>query len=849
MIILLRYTTLNHKKLSLISSKRRFFLSRFQSPSLSLNNNSSIEQGLKTEIIIPAQCKSPSQSLSPTRPTSLTSLENTEKYNEFENSQLRQLADSILLKLDELPIDKTFEGSSDLYLLKKSTFDRPFINPIDLHILENSKIMTPTTRFNTQNHLTSKILNVHDKFLKNNTYYDYKFDLINKFNPIEELKILNTFMKRLTLSNYQNSNELIKSFLKNRIIYSNNSDILFNNNRQLAYLLLDYFLKNYNHRNILVVKQIIKLMGNWDIFSLNVYLKNLIQLNVDSYQNLNVLNSILSTFLINNIKLNKTSIYLIYSHIQKLNELSLFKHDSLRDLKYQLQKRLLNENLINSHKITAIIFEDISRSFTLLRKYQTQKDIAKKIQLELFNSINLLSKFQTTEKLKISNKNLTSKSFRKLFSSTKYKDMSSFSSLLLIHLSVNNWKFTWDSIALNYNLLKDQNFSTATIISKECKAKLLKENSPTKFTDFGRIFNYDLVKFKNYVKTSASYYLLSHTSSISNWQLFIRSLNEFNLMTNNEGVSYSVYRKSLNHLLDINLLKSNLDPLTYLLLIKFLLHKSLLTEMGSVKRSDVLFIKFQSKVDNIFNTNFRNSNLQTWLSKRSSVRTELEKNASQETKLFESCFGLNLQPKKTIFEEKVEVKEVPSPLPTHDFISSDLSIITPFEKFLFERIGKLRVLDSVEKITSEYNEYSKFWDSKNINLKDVQSNYHLGFINQSYKNDMIKWENSALSKIENELGSKISTIYKDESSDSNLNDFKINKLNKLNDVINENLTSLLNKTEDYIVISKTSSNSGSKFRRLNPTSSLNNLLPNDWLHIVLQKSLNDWMVNQLVKKD
>jgi hypothetical protein len=782
--------------------------------------------------------------------TFLVSLKNTISYNDHEILQLKQLENSIIEKLEKISIDSSFNGNSDLYIIKKSPKMKPFINEIDLHILKCSQIMIPSSRFNSQNYLTKNILKSHNKFLTNNTYYDYKYKLINNSNSISEARILYDFIDRLTRYNYQNSNELIKSFLKNRIIYSDDCHHLFQENKNLSYMLINYFLQLYNYSNMSVVRKIIALMGNWDTFSLNIFLKKSIQSNFTIYQSLNIIDNVLSIFINNNLYLNKTSIYLIYMHIQRINENLLLKINEPSNLKYKFHDIILNNEINNNHTLTSIIYKELSRNFNLIDKYNNNKTLIEYLINDSLKSMKLIPKFKSLDDINITKNNFSTKSFRKLMLSTKYKDIDTFNSFLSTHITASNWKFAWNASISNYNFLKENKITIENSISKTLKNKLLKDNSPTKYTDFGKIFNYDLNKVQHYLQSTGGYNLLIYLSSISNWQLFIRSMNELNSLNDNESnfsnLSWIIYYRSLKHLFDINLSNSHLDSITYLILVKFILHKSLLTNMGSVKRSDILFRKFQFKIDKIFNTDFPH-NLHNWLTKRSSVRADLEKIQSKNLLLFESCFEINKKPENWKIYNTIDEKKATNTngniINNNNLISPDLSIITPFEKLLFQKLSDLKILDTSEKINLEYNEYSEFWDSKNIDHKDVQSQYHLGFINRSYKYNMIKWANSQLNHIENKNDLKFSSFTINDSI-SDFDKFKSDKLNKLNNVIHDDLTELLNTTTNYIVYENKSSTSPKvpKYVPIDPSSSLNNILPNDWMHMVVKKSMVSWLL-------
>ncbi|KAG0685556.1 hypothetical protein C6P40_004846, partial [Pichia californica] len=148
--------------------------------------------------------------------------------------------------------------------------------------------------------------------------------------------------------------------------------------------------------------------------------------------------------------------------------------------------------------------------------------------------------------------------------------------------------------------------------------------------------------------------------------------------------------------------------------------------------------------------------------------------------------------------------------------------ITEFESLIFDKLSTLRILNTKNKIKNEFIQFKNFYNLKNIKQNDIIKQYHLGLINKSYKFNDIKWE-----KIQPKFYDKLINLKIENNNDL----LKFNALSKINDIIHENLTDLLNTSDNnnYQIFYK---NLNSKnFKPLNEKNSLNNVLPNDWMYM------------------
>ncbi|KAG0685001.1 hypothetical protein C6P40_004956, partial [Pichia californica] len=274
----------------------------------------------------------------------------------------------------------------------------------------------------------------------------------------------------------------------------------------------------------------------------------------------------------------------------------------------------IKNNLTDNNYITNLFFKELLNNFNYIINHKNDNKFNKILIDDSIKLINLIPKTENSKYVNITLDNYCSKSFRNLYLSTKFKSKKIFLYLIESHLKVNNFKFSFDI-----------SFHTS-------------KSHPIHFKNYINYFNKSQM-YKLY-QGPLGYKLISHLSSISNWQLLIRTINEIKIKTQSDKetrLSWIIYYKSIKHLLDLNLNNSHLDKTTYLLILKYLIHQSLDSDLGPFKRWDILFKNLQSKIDSIFNSNHLiNNNIYIWLNKLSLVRAK-RKNESK-FKLFNSIF-------------------------------------------------------------------------------------------------------------------------------------------------------------------------------------------------------------------
>lgn len=790
------------------------------------------------------------------------SLELAGTHQAFEEDELKKLESSVISKLNHMSIDRSDEHNRDLKLLTKVYKPMPALSPIDEHILKCAAAMVGSTDGAGHDSLKKQFSKVPNKNIKNNQLYQYKYRLISSRHSLEEVKIFTKFINRLTNKVYLNSNERIRSFLINRVVHSPDLDYLLSSSRELSYLLINYFLRNIRFSNIAITNKIIRHMGQWDVYSLNIFLKNTLEFHSSFYDKMNIVNTVLYTFLQNDISLNRTSVYLIYKHTNSIDLAGTYTGSSTKlHFKYFLQSLMKKHDLLDNKYITSIAFTNMCVTYKVLNAGQRNNNISRILNQDIEKTAGIIPTFYPISSLDINLKSISTKTFRKLFLYTKYRDIECFKALLLAHLTTLNWSFAWTTLSSTFRALSNENVKLPP--SSESKTLLSRKYKNLKYSNFGRVFNFNKDMFLSYIHNSIGAKLLRHLSSTCNWQLFLRSFNELKSLDSKESktsvssLHWNIYEYSLRHLLETNLSKSHLNPLSYLVLVKYLLHDSLNTELGPMKlSSDKLFQEFQLKIDSIYSTKFYGKNHEVWKIKRRSARADRLKHSKFQ--LFDSLFdveqiscningyselfkkdnkaNVNKKSKQTLFTTSNNNELIPS------LITPDLSIITEFESILFKRLSKLQVLDTQEKVLKEYNEYAQFWDSKGINIRDVIANWHLGFINKSYKYNMIKWEND--SSLMSENLDKSGTFKNDSSSFQTLSSNAINKIKhtSTNPDVSISFETVITK---YNIPKKNSSESN--WVKIGPVCSLHTILPNDWLDIIIYASLNDWLSDKFLK--
>ncbi|GAV28618.1 hypothetical protein PMKS-002091 [Pichia membranifaciens] len=799
------------------------------------------------------------------------------------NPELEKLGRSIISRLESLEIDRDIKHNIDLHKLIDKDDTKSTLSPIDEHILLNAKAMALSrdhSRILRQNTgLKAK------KKLIDDTLYEYKYELINDPHSIVEITCLISFIRRLTKYNFMNSTSQIKHFLKSRIIYSEEGQQLLKSNTALAYYMIDFFMRSGTLSNIAIIEDIVRVIDGWDTYSLNIYLKRSLGYCVDSYFRLRLIEKAVIKFSENKLKLNKTTLYMIYMHIDKASQHSF----DLQCFKYDLQKFLIERDLLSGPHFTSILFEDLCNSFSIINAERQHlyknRNLSHMYTLidDSIKSIKIMPKFKNCSQLNINRNNYSIKSLRKVFLNSRFKNVECFKKLISAHLEIFNWKRAWNMVISNYHCL--QNFPTIPP-TESMKSKMLKQYPDSKFTNFGKLFAFNQKFFVTLLRGPIGHQLVSHLCSTSNWQLVIRMINEVNCLRisgdgNNEEtkVVWNTFYVCLKCLLDVDLSKSLLDPMCHLILMKYLLNMALNTDLGTYKRWDILFRRLQAKIDSIHNTSFsklgsnlvlpepdKTDNVYVWMERVRLVRAK--RSGYKDFQLLGSVFDttecydasdevsdvtgneekqrqLQTQPQPQSQSQSQCQGDATTPL-VSNLVSRDLSVITPFESTLFRSLSSLRILDSKKKIEAEYNIFSEFWDSKNIDHNDVLEHFHLGFINKNYKHERIKWEIYSPNLPELNTEPEIPDV---NNLDNETNILRLRAIAKINGAVQENLPELLNSSKKYVAMEKvvTKRYNHGFFRSIDPKNSLNNLLPNDWLYMVLNKCHNDWLVHYLTK--
>lgn len=860
-----------------------YLRSRFQQLSIPTENQPNDENAtnaLQTSVSSSASCATSPldehRSVSPSEnqlisPPSLSKFTPVRFRSEFRsrNKELEDLQKSIIRKLNSIWIDRSLKSNTDLEIITEKCETKPSLSPIDEHILLNAKVMVPSDDHSGNDYQRLKLKRLTRNKLIDGNLYEYKYELIHDCNSIVEIKLLVSLIQRLTKYTFLNSTDRIKHFLKSRIIYTHEGQQLLRKNKSLTYCLIDFFMRNGSLSNIAIVEDIIKIVGDWDTFSLNIYLKHSLSFCTDPFLKLRLVESTINKFIQNDIYPNRTTLYIIYMNIDKAG-LNSF---DLQNLKYAMQDFFFEKNLLNGAEFTTILFEDLYNSWLLIDN-EKQRFLKKKkgsyrriLTSDSIRTMNLIPKFKSLEQLEVDNR-YTTKCLRKVFLNSKFKSANSFKVLLFAHLE-ENWKRSWDMAISNYYFLRD---TTSQSLTESIKATSLKRYPELRFTNLGKLFFRDRRYLVNCLQKPIGYRLVTYLSSQANWQLLVRTLNELNSLTApastdkyENGVAWNTFYKSLKDLLDTDLDKTLLDPMCYLVLLKYLMNNALNTTLGPYKRWDRLFRKSQRKIDAIYHTSFsklntsctsldseKMGNVYVWLEKVRLVRAKRSINRSHQLygAIFDTteCRDVSDEISEVTGNEKIAKSySDPDSLPNSNLISPDLSVITPFESLLFKSLSSLKVLDSKEKVETERKMFSSFWDSKRINSIDVLNNYHLGFINKSYKFGKIRWEQNITGVYDSMIDPEIPGITK---SDVETDTLKMEAIARINNIVQDNLTVFLDNSKKHTALELVVSlkRPDGIYKKIDPESSLNNVLPNDWLYMVIDKCHNDWLIQQFTKK-
>lgn len=745
---------------------------------------------------------------------------------------LHSLGDSIINKLSNSVVDKRNQVNRDLKLINSKPVVKA-LGEIDFHTLKNASLITRTSNHNQENVI-----------LENGEYFVYKYPLINPKNSIVEIPEFVKFLNRITKYRYINSKELITKFIVTRVLKNKEIDShLRGKERKLVfYSLLDFFTRNFSYLNFKTFEELIS-MYEWDTSSLNILLSNVLHYDLSLEKKMMLIDHILSKFQETGSNINKTTVYLIYSFAQDANLLLKYKmRDTYRQQNFDLTKFVqtletyISENgMRHNTTFTSLIYKTLFKIDKLINENKKSATILKSLHEDSLKSMRLLPVHKSIEQLGINENNLTLDSYNALYLHTKYVNPLILSYLFSIHITHSKWKFIWDTMMSTMKYLKENPYKLPSSKSKQ-KYKMVKA---LRYTKYGTLFSCNpnsLIKSLNHAMGRK---LLEPLLDTCNWQLFIRALNDINSLHNECGhiIPYKVYSIALNHLLSTDLKRSHLNPQAFLILTKYLIHDSLNSDLGPFKRQDILLNNLQSKVDNLLGSSFASTNMDEWNHRRCSARAELL-NSDKKELLLTSIFdtnGINSHskiPQVPDFDAKSFADHI---IP--DLISPNLSTLTGFECKLFKEMSKLRVLDSKQKVQKEYNEYSSFWDFRNINTDDILSQYHLGYIEKSYKHGDLKWltHPSALPGkhlISNTIDSEL----------------KLNKLAKIDSLIHDDETNILKHGNKITVLSAVQSEGQIQYKSIESAKSLSSVMPNDWLDAVVDKNFKEWVACKLANK-
>lgn len=716
----------------------------------------------------------------------------------IEPTSLNVLEDSIINKISCLKLSKLADDNDDLKLIRDIETVRPKLTDIDAFILRISKMMVESSTHRLD--YIKTINTIESKFFKNGKPYKYKYPLLSDKATLTEVTTLKDLVRRLTKDNFINNNENIKSFIVNRIMKCRDTNILLQQDRELTYILLHYFLRKYKPSNLAFIEKLLNNVDQYDTRLLNLIMNYSFKNASSQYDKLKIINKMLSTFNYYGVNLNRTSIYIIFKH------LIFGKNISNMKLHRFLMKYMKNEQIIDNKYITSLLYEKLLKLYILLNETK-DSNIRNAVTEEIKNLFSIFPKFNKVEPNEVS-----LSCIRKLFSTSKFNDEVSFRRIFQLHLYENKWRFVWDSIS-TYRLLQTNalpNFS---------KNKLLRKFPSLKYSNFGQSFKKGFHFLGSLWASELCYYAIK----THNWELLIRVVNEFN------DLKYLVFKKAFTALLELDVTESRLDYNEYLIIVKFLLHSSLKNRLGAFTRNDSVFKKLQEKIDSLYGTSFSPQNYTAWQQNIEVAKLEFEKNSSSKFQLFDHYFIKNEDYVSTFIIE--EDMETPSPNDFSSLITPDLSRVTSFEKRLLEKLSNLKILDTEEKTMMEYNNYSEFWDSKGIRMEDVKNNYFLGVADCSYKNEDIQWK-------------PIDTNYDRDRIIPKDFEFKNNKMyEQINNFLDEELIVLLKGNPKYEIVL----NLGNETRILNPSSSLNNVLPTDWLQFPFQQTHREWIEDSIVK--
>ena len=785
------------------------------------------------------------------------------------NLEISLLQNSIISKLNSL--EYSSNDFYDIHLLYEKDKLLLELSEIDKHILLLSKEIAPdSTNISSSSSTTSNYIYSDDLDLQNFQSLKFKYDLINNKNSIIELETLIDFVNRISQNHYLNYNLMIKRFLKKRLVYAKDIHPLLRDNKELIYILMNYFLKNYKYSHLSIAKYIVSINGSWDIYMINILLKNTLNYTYNLSQSLLIIDQTLQKCINDKIQLNSTTLFLIYD---KINDLKDIDFTIATDLNNYLHKLFINSNLNNNKHFTNIAYKKL---FSNYKKIQNSCTLNTQLKNSLINdssnSISLIPLLYENNSQFLNGNIFQIKSIEKLYLNTKFKNIYTFNRFIEMLLSSNQWKKAWSSIIPVYNVLDSYSVVDLTSIVKNRsnRVQLLEINPRFNISNFGRLFHYDKHFLSYQIKNYLSVPLLTYLINTNNWQLLIRSINEIRKIGNsiNENNSNSksnsssnfngyIIEQVLRKLSKLDLNDSYLDKTHFLILSKYILNLYLSNQYSCLKFSNALINELQHKIDKLYDTKYSySSNFNNKINKRiNSVRTEyLSTNKFNKTSLLSSCFQTSSSSNSHIEDKSnsINAKDISN----DDLYSPNILEYTKFELSLYENLDQLYLLDTPEKLKKEKDKYYKQWEDKCIKDKDILKNYHLGFINRDYSRKNIKWVNKTMNDLmkgdeirieNNEIKNNVNKNGIDDD-DKFIDEIKNNKLNKIESQIKDDISKLLNTSSNFKVMEKkyTKSYPDGKFVIINPIeSSIHNIQPNDWIDFVINKTLNDKITENL----
>ena len=791
--------------------------------------------------------------------------------------ECNDLQDSIISKLENLKVDLSSERYSDSHIFNNSRGYESYLSPSDAHILHVAKQKIPSDEYLQPVSMKSTV--VRRKYCNDPTM-TYRYKLVNNLHSIEEINTLIDFTKRLTSKNYINSKLAIQSFLKKRLIYSSEMHQILIHHKIISYMLIDYFMSTYKVSNLHAAQYIISVLGSWDTHSLNIYMKNVLRLELDELQTLRLIDGLLIKFASSNVPIDRVTFRFIYQSIsvmknREMNCLKLKNYLLTKFTEPNGRKRLIDQ------KVVAILFKEINNSLRIVSDIQySDPNFAQLIRDDALNTMHHIPVTKSTsEQSTYINTNASPiKELKKTYAYSKFKTVPIFLELITSLMDGSCWKRAWVTIMSNHTYF---NKFAGKEVNVELKKQIMKDIPKVKYSFYGKIFSNRKDVFLRTLNNSLATKLVSHQAQISNWQLLLRTLNEIEHINEVEGLNNDnlalAYEVALRKLAEIDMNSSHLDDTAFLLLAKVFLHRYLSTKLGSFRYVYDLAYKLQTKIDAIHNTSYAQDETYTALLKNKINPARCEYLSKDKLIDYASLFLKDVKsynPDTVVIQEEDLETDIESngvflndantkinTLESTDspacngsrtdlvpfLMSPNLLQITPFEDLLFGKLSKLYVLDTPEKVENEYSDYCLYWDAAGIAKKDVLSNYHLGFIDKDYAYDKLKWERN---------GHLDDSLVLDPSTGELLGTNVITsksvqaKIRQITDVVQTDLMGVVDGNNNHTVstLLKTKTHPTGIFVVINPTNTLHNVLPNAWIGYIIDKCLKEWISERLIEK-